>query len=137
MRGSDFVHARASRALVRLHLPMLGRTLLALVVLLSACRTASPRPNDSDAARTKTTISVENQDFPDMTVYAVQNGQRVRLGIAPGHATTVLEIPSYLIVAGAELQFVCDPIGGSRLPVSERINVYPGDQLVLIVSGGG
>jgi hypothetical protein len=137
MRGSDFVHARASRALVRLHLPMLARTLLALGVLLSACRTTSLRPNDSDAARTKTTISVENQDFPDMTVYAVQNGQRVRLGIAPGHATTVLEIPSYLIVAGAELQFVCDPIGGSRTPVSERIIVYPGDQLVLIVSGGG
>ena len=35
------------------------------------------------------------------------------------------------------LRFVCDPIGGNRMPVSEEIDVSPGDQLVMIVNPGG
>jgi hypothetical protein len=115
--------------------PMLGSLLLALAASSSACRTAS-RANYDDGRQAETTVSVENQDFLDMTIYVLQNGQRVRLGIAPGHRTTVLKLPDYLVIAGSELQFLCDPIGATRTPVSERITVFPGDQLVLIVNTG-
>lgn len=109
---------------------------LALVALLSAChRNAVPREGDDGPATT--TISVENHDFYDMTVYAVANGQRVRLGIAPGNRTTELTVPGYLVNGVAQLRFLCDPIGGGRTPVSEQINVSPGDQLVMIINPGG
>lgn len=116
----------------------LRRTLCgaAVAALLFAChRNAVPRPGDDRPART--TITVENQDFYDMTVYAVVNGQRNRLGIAPGNHTTELTVPGYLVNGVAQLRFVCDPIGGGRTPVSEEITVNPGDQLVMIINPGG
>ena len=108
---------------------------IALAVLLAACsRHHVPR---EDPRLMRTTITVENQDFYDMTVYAVVNGQRDRLGIAPGNHTTELTIPSYLLNGVAQLRFVCDPIGGGRTPVTEEITVNPGDQLMMIINPGG
>jgi hypothetical protein len=112
-----------------------GGAVLALAVLLSACR-SNRVPRNGDERSMRTTISVENQDFYDMTVYAVVNSQRNRLGVAPGNHTTELTIPSYLINGVAQLRFVCDPIGGGRTPVTEEINVNPGDQLVMIITPG-
>lgn len=113
-----------------------GWCVLALVVLLGACR-SNRVPRDGDDRPMRTTLTVENQDFYDMTVYAVTNGQRNRLGIAPGNHTTELTIPAYLLNGVAQLRFVCDPIGGGRTPVSEEITVNPGDQLVMIINPGG
>jgi hypothetical protein len=115
--------------------PMLGSALLVLAASSSACRSAS-RANAESDAQPETTVSVQNQDFLDMDVYVVRVTQRIRLGTAPGHNTTVLKIPESLVIPGVELQFLCDPIGGNRAPVSERITVFPGDQLVLIINTG-
>lgn len=109
---------------------------IALALVLAACSSHHvPRAGDSRSMRT--TLTVENQDFYDMTVYVVVNGQRDRLGIAPGNHTTELTVPSYLLNGVAQLRFLCDPIGGGRSPVSEEINVYPGDQLMMIINPGG
>jgi hypothetical protein len=114
---------------------MLGSLLLALAASSSACRTAS-RANDADERQSKTMVSVENREFVDMSVYVLRDGQRLRLGIASGHSTTVLRIPDYLVKAGNELQFLCDPIGAAREVVSDRMTVLPGDQVVLTISMG-
>ena len=119
--------------MTRLLRPTLGSLLLALAVSSSACRTAS-RANEERQA--KSTVSVENREFVDMNVYVLRSGQRFRLGISSGHSTTVLGIPDYLVKAGDELQFICDPIGAVREQVSEQMTVYPGDQLVLIIYNG-
>jgi len=81
-------------------------------------------------------VSVENREFADMSVYVIRSGQRLRLGTASGVGTTVLSIPDYLVQAGNELQFLCDPIGGAREQVSEQMTVYPGDELVLTINMG-
>jgi hypothetical protein len=70
-------------------------------------------------------------------VYVLVNGQRTRLGIAPGNRTTVLTIPRYLIVGNSYLRFVANPIAGNRTPVTEEIDVSPGDQLVMVINPGG
>lgn len=119
--------------MMRLLRPILGSLLLALAASSSACRTAS-RANDEHQPRSS--VSVENREFVDMTIYAIRSGQRFRLGVASGHETMVLVIPDYLVKAGNELQFLCDPIGATRDQFSERITVFPGDQLVLIVYMG-
>lgn len=121
--------------MTRLLRSMLGSLLLALVASTSACRTGSPA-KDLEGPQLRTTVSVDNREFVDMSVYALRNGQRLRLGIASGHSTTVLNIPDNLVKSGNELQFLCDPIGAVQEQVSETLNVYPGDQLVLTINMG-
>jgi hypothetical protein len=113
-----------------------GLCAVGLAVTVFACH-SNRVPREGDDRQRGTTITVENQDFYDMTVYAVVNGQRDRLGIAPGNRSTELTIPPYLLNGVAQLRFLCDPIGGNRTPVSEEINVNPGDHLVMIVNPGG
>jgi hypothetical protein len=83
------------------------------------------------------TLEVENRNFLDMTVYVVDGGVRQRIGVARGNATTSLAIPERLIRGGASrLRFLCDPIGGEGLPVSEEIMVEPGDTVGLMIPPG-
>ena len=112
--------------------------LFSLIALVAAtgCRSGGAAAANAGDTET-TTIDIQNNDFYDMTVYAVPSGQRVRLGIAPGNKTTVLTIPRYLINGTTYLRFVADPIGGRRLPVTEEIDVSAGDHLVMIIVAGG
>jgi hypothetical protein len=116
-----------------------SRTLLRALALVLAiavgCRSGgTPRANGDTPLRT--TIDVQNQGFNDMTVYAITNGSRTRLGLAPGNKTTVLTIPDYLLNGTTFLRFVADPIGGNRTPVTEEIDVSAGDQIVMIINPG-
>jgi hypothetical protein len=118
----------------------LGAIARSLVLALAAaslgCSTGRA-PRNADDGPVRTTIDVQNQDFNDMTVYAVTNGSRTRLGIAAGNTTTVLTIPDYLLNGTTFLRFVADPIGGNRTPVSEEVDVSAGDQLVMVIQPGG
>jgi len=109
--------------------------MLALVVASLGCRTG--RARNADDAPVRTTIEVQNEDFTDMTVYVLANGARTRLGIAPGNKTTVLTIPEYLIQGVPMMRFVAEPLGGYRTPVSEEVDVNPGDQLEMVIRPGG
>ena len=104
--------------------------MLALVIA-AGCggRSAQTSANPDNPA----TLQVENQGFADMVIYAVNGGQRVRLGTATGNSTKSFAVPSYLIRAGGALRFLADPIGGSRTPVSEEILVQPGDVVTLTI----
>ena len=103
---------------------------LIFAALLSACNGLS-RGSGSEPPRAS--IRVENQGFSDMTVYAVRSAQRVRLGLAPGHANTVFSVPSALMNGMTQLRFIADPIGGARASVSEEITVAPGDSVTLTI----
>jgi len=109
--------------------------MLALVVASLGCRTG--RARNADDGPVRTTIEVQNEDFTDMTVYVLANGARTRLGIAPGNKTTVLTIPEYLIQGVPMMRFVAEPLGGYRTPVSEEVDVNPGDQLEMVIRPGG
>jgi hypothetical protein len=109
--------------------------LLVLSLLTTACRSAGAFDDtDPSPVRGSATLEVENQGFPDMTVYVLDGAQRQRLGVARGHSTTTLTIPDRLVRGGsASLRFLCDPIGGQGLPVSETIVVEPGDVVELVI----
>ena len=110
--------------------------ILAFAIASIGCHRAGP-PRDGDELPQRTTIDVQNQGFNDMDVYVISNGTRTRLGMAPGNRTTTLTIPAYLVSTTTFMRFVCDPIGGNRTPVSEEVDVSPGDALVMIVNPGG
>lgn len=78
-----------------------------------------------------TILIVDNQAFPDMTIYAIEGGRRVRLGLAGGNTRTRFTLPKYLVRSLTMLRFQADPIGSARAPVSDEILVSPGDEVML------
>ena len=91
-------------------------------------------PNQKTATadlREPTILTVDNQGFIDMTIYAARGPQRIRLGNATGNGKTNFNVPPALMSGLTTLHFVADPIGGRRASVSEEITVAPGDTIVL------
>lgn len=105
------------------------RTLLAAsLAALAGCN----RPVETDIdPNAPTFLVVENQAFPDMTIYVLEGGRRVRLGTVTGNSTNRFTLPKYLIRTLTSLRFQADPIGSNRAPVSDEITVSPGDQVTL------
>ena len=68
-----------------------------------------------------------------MVVYAINGGQRIRLGLATGNSTHTFTIPRYLIRGAGAIRFLADPVGGTRTPVSEEMTVNPGDVVTLTI----
>ena len=103
--------------------------LVSAVALLSAC-ISSQGPQQPEVA---TAVKVDNQSSADMTIYAVRSGQRIRLGLATGLKVSTFTIPASLIFGATPLKFIADPIGASRLPISDEISVSPGDVVTLMI----
>ena len=101
-------------------------------VTLAACRTAGAGLGSNDQNQ-RTAVEVDNRGFSDMNVYVARSAQRVRLGMAPGHSTTLLDVPHGLVSGLTPLRFIADPIGGTRASVSEEITVAPGDTVVMTI----
>jgi hypothetical protein len=104
-----------------------------LVTLMVLCgcggRSAGTNPTPDGQAM----LQVENQSFSDMVIYAVNSGQRIRLGLATGNTTKSFTLPRYLVRTGGPLRFLADPIGGNRTPISEEMTVQPGDLVTLTI----
>lgn len=81
----------------------------------------------------ETTIQVENRNSMDMTVFVVNGGMRVRLGMVGGHSTREMTIPEDVITGEGMMQFMLDPVGSAEAPVTESIYVKPGERVKLIV----
>ena len=81
----------------------------------------------------RTALEVDNQGFTDMTIYVVNSGQRIRLGLATGKTTTTLTIPASVVGSGRELSFLADPVGSSRSARSEQLFVRAGETVTLTI----
>ena len=116
--------------------------MLALAGLLMtpvACHNGpQPQTGDDDSqTMAETTLEVTNQWFADMNIYVVRSGQRLRLGLATGNATTNFVIPRAVITGPSiRLRFLADPVGGTHSPVSDEITVSPGDAVQLTIPPG-
>ncbi len=67
-----------------------------------------------------------------MNIYVVYRSQRIRVGTATGAKTTTFRLPIN-ITSVETLQFIADPIGSSRAPISDEILVSPGDVVTLTI----
>lgn len=105
---------------------------LGLSLTLGACG-GRPAPNTAD--RPATILEVKNNSYLDHNIYLLQGTNRVRMGTARGLATSRFEIPRQYVFGVSVLQFLADPIGSRVTPISERVNVAPGDVVVLEIRG--
>jgi hypothetical protein len=106
---------------------------LALVLWMVVAATGCVRKAGPVVRPEPTFLEVDNRRFNDMAIYAVNGSRRVRIGTATGNVTSKMRIPANVVSSVGEVQFLADPIGGSRTGVSERIFVRPGDTVKLTI----
>ena len=104
--------------------------LAAVLLFLSACGGAGGR---SPQPRERTTVTVENQAWLDMNVFALEGSTRHRLGTVTATSTRTLAIPAALVGTGRQLSFLADPIGSSTQATSYAMFVRPGDNVTLTI----
>ena len=76
---------------------MKNRSIAVALLLLGITACTGFKSGSVSPQNAPTTLQVDNQGFLDMTVYAIRNSQRVRLGSATGNSKTNLAIPSNLV----------------------------------------
>jgi hypothetical protein len=113
------------------------RTLIMMLVAgigLTTAGCASARPA-ATSGQEQTTLVVRNDNYLDHNIYLIRGADRVRLGTARGLTTTRFVIPAQYVFGVSSLQFLADPIGSRVTPVSDRVNVSPGDEVQLVIPG--
>jgi hypothetical protein len=81
-------------------------------------------------------LQITNHHYLDITIYAIHDGQRTRLGVAGGSAHTKMVLPSRLLGIGRELRLYGDPIGSPELAITEVIVVQPGQFIEWLLEPG-
>ena len=94
----------------------------------NAGRTANGMPAATDAV----TVSVLNNNWQDVDVYAVRNGQRVRLGHVTATRTGVFVLPQGVALA-PDLRIQIHPLAATRDYISPKLVVNPGDVVEVVV----
>ncbi|MEA2724755.1 MAG: hypothetical protein QOH59_2526 [Gemmatimonadales bacterium] len=90
---------------------------------------STPAPQSGAPGKTGTTVQIDNQNFSDMNVYALQAGQRVLVGQANGLGKTTLVIPTALTPVNGRVRLQADPIGGAG-PITTPVLLVPQGQQI-------
>jgi hypothetical protein len=118
-----------------------------MLALVSACMSGSGGPrktpppggavdlNGEGKETGATTVVVDNQNLNEMTIYAYQGTQRMRLGRAKSQGLTELRIPPSIVNGVVQIRFLAEPLvtGGRRAYLSQMIPVQPGDQVDFLI----
>ena len=107
--------------------------LLGLSLALAGC--GGRRSANTTTPDEQTLLVVKNDSYLDHNIYLLQGAQRIRMGTARGLSTSRFPIPRQYVFGVSVLQFLADPIGSNATPVSDRINVAPGDEVHLLIRG--
>ncbi len=93
-----------------------------------AAQTASEEKSETPAAELeRTTVRVVNDNWHDMTVYAVRSGYRRRLGTVTSLTSSVFTLPQMFLIPSDNLRLIADPIGRRGAYVSEALVISAGD----------
>lgn len=149
MRWSSGRLEVAGSGVTRRSVRTIWRLAIATLVLAGACASASGGPKKNPSPTTEgavdlngegktsgaTTVLVDNQNLNEMTIYAYQGTQRMRLGRAKSQGLTELKIPPSIVNGVVQMRFLAEPMvtGGQRAYVSEMIPVQPGDQVDFLI----
>jgi hypothetical protein len=77
-----------------------------------------------------TSLRIENQNWLDVTIYVVHDGQRSRIGAATAARTTNLAIPPAMLGQLGAIRLIADPVGSPQSITSPTVVVKPGTRLV-------
>jgi len=108
-----------------------GTALAALLFVAPACfwHRKAAREAALDVPEAEIALRVTNHNFLDVTVYALHNGQRTRVGTVTGSSAQVFYLPARLLGLGREIQLLGDPIGSTDFALTETLIVQPGQYI--------
>lgn len=108
---------------------------LVLVLVVGACATTgSHLDGDIETRSGFATLVIENDNPSTVTVYALRNGSRQRIGTVTGLSSQQFTIRRNMLGTDGELRVGVDPVGSSRLYTAQPILVTEGDTIELTVS---
>lgn len=88
----------------------------------------------ADKARTPSAVlEVQNNNWLDVHLYMVRDGMLTSLGFMNGPGSAEFDLPSPATVAGADVQLLVLPIGGTRSYLSPTLVISPGDVVDLSI----
>ncbi|HET6232495.1 MAG TPA: hypothetical protein VFE05_20635 [Longimicrobiaceae bacterium] len=110
------------------------RTLTHLVAGISLAACASTGQQQGIKGLTaeeepRATVEVENHNWSDVDVFAVEGGIRYRLGTVVSMSTVRLRLPRGVGRPGRDVRLVADPIGSPEVFTSQSLQVSPGQML--------
>ena len=85
-------------------------SLPALLLLLSTSCAGKQKETTQPLPTGPTSLRIENQNWLDVTIYVVHDGQRSRLGAATAARTTNMAIPPNLLGQLGAIRLVADPV---------------------------
>ncbi len=102
-----------------------------LLTHLTAC-SGSKEETEAPVDQPDVTVRVTNEDWLDVTVYAIYKARRFRLGRVTTGNTEVFVVPEGLIVGATDLRFLGIPLASRDNRITEPIIVSPGDEVTLV-----
>ena len=104
---------------------------LAAMTLTTACASgAGARYATEEFASTSVAIEVANHNWMDVTVYAVSNGTRARLGTVTTGLSQVFKMPRSVNTLTSDFHLEADPVGAGQVHSSETIQATPGTRII-------
>ena len=108
--------------------------LIVLLGLSSACGASRTTPTSNpEPSSDEIPVQIDNQNFSDMEIYVVRNGQRLLIGQAGGLTKTTLTIRNAARGDG-RVRLLAEPIGGAR-PIATPTLVVPRGQSIFWTIG--
>ena len=108
--------------------------LIALLGLSTACGASrSTMASGPEPSSNEIPVQIDNQNFSDMNIYVVSNGQRLLLGQAGGLTKTTLTIRN-AVRGDGRVRLLAEPIGGVR-PIATPTLVVPRGQSIFWTIG--
>lgn len=106
-----------------------------LSLLLSACTSAEPARRFGFGARAPQEfirIEVVNDNFADMTIFAMGGGANIRLGDVTGKSTATFSLDPAQLSPSSALRLLADPLGSRNAFLSDE--VVPGRGAVVVLN---
>ena len=103
---------------------------LAMTLGMGACAPAMKQQGeDVERYSEKAVLTVENNNWQDMTLYVLRDGTRIRLGSVTALSRAKFTLPSAAYAGTGELRIMADPLGSTQAWTSQPIHVMPGQEL--------
>ncbi|HEX6940279.1 MAG TPA: hypothetical protein VF158_12770 [Longimicrobiales bacterium] len=78
-------------------------------------------------------FQVRNNNWSDVTVYLLNGGTRLRLGMVTSMSEELFRVPGGLVSTTADVRLLLDPLGSAQGFVTEPILVQPGQTVQMNV----
>jgi hypothetical protein len=113
-----------------------GIVMAAAALLLAGCAPSAMGGAPGDTPQRESapsTVTVDNRNWLDVTVYVMQGTSRIRLGMVTGMNSATFRLPRTLAAHPGQVRLLADPVGSNRAYLSDAVQIRPGQRVGLEV----